>query len=207
MLITFEGIEGSGKSTQVELLYQYLTGKGYEVVKTREPGGTVFGEALRKIFLQTSMPASPLSELLVFMAIRAQHVEEIITPALEKGKIIICDRFTDASYAYQGYGRGMDMKVIAMLNKLVTKGIEPELTILLNCKVDTGFKRKVALGESMDRFEKEALTFHKKIRNAYIKISKENPGRFFVINGGKKKEDIHRAITKKVEKLLKNHGI
>ena len=109
MFITFEGIEGCGKTTQIELLYTYLQGKGHSVIKTREPGGTAFGESLRSSFLNTATKVYPLSELLVFMAMRAQHVDELILPALKEGTIVLCDRFTDASYAYQGYGRGIDL--------------------------------------------------------------------------------------------------
>ena len=207
MFITFEGIEGSGKTTQVELLYNYLTEKGMDVVKTREPGGTIFGEALRKVFLQPDIHVYPLSELLVFMAMRAQHVEEAILPALKEGKIVISDRFSDASYAYQGYGRGIDLGIITTLNRLVTKGVTPNLTVLLNCTVDEGFKRKMVNGIALDRFEKEAIAFHKRIRQGYRNISKEEPNRFLVINGNKGIEETHRIIKNRVERLLKDHGV
>ena len=207
MLITFEGIEGSGKSTQIVLLFNYLKEKGFDVVKTREPGGTVFGEDLRKVFLQQDVHILPLSELLVFMAMRAQLVEELIMPALQDGKIVLCDRFVDASYAYQGYGRGIDLGIIETLNRLVTKGIRPNLTVVLDCNVSEGFKRKVANGFSMDRFEKEEAAFHRKIKRSYLKLSKEDPKRFFVVDGGKRIGDIHMLIRDKVEQLLKNHGI
>jgi dTMP kinase len=207
MLITFEGIEGSGKSTQIALLYNYLKEKGFDVVKTREPGGTVFGEDLRKVFLQQDVHIFPLSELLVFMAMRAQLVEELIGPALQDGKTVLCDRFVDASYAYQGYGRGIDLGIIETLNRLVTKGIRPNLTVVLDCNVSEGFKRKAANGFSMDRFEKEDATFHRKIKRSYLKLSKEDPKRFFVVDGKKRVDDIHMLIRDKVEQLLKNHGI
>jgi dTMP kinase len=206
MLITFEGIEGCGKTTQVELLYNYLMGKKRKVIKTREPGGTVFGEILRKVFLHENMEVYPLSELLVFMAMRAQHVEELILPALNEHKIVLCDRFVDASYAYQGYGRGIDLGIIETLNRFVTKGIRPNLTILLDCPVKEGLSRK-AKAASMDRFEKENASFHRKIEKAYKKLSKEDPKRFFVINGTLKKDTIHTTIRKKVEELLTNYGI
>ncbi|MEI6154372.1 MAG: dTMP kinase [Deltaproteobacteria bacterium] len=207
MLITFEGIEGSGKSTQIALLYNYLKEKGFDVVKTREPGGTVFGEDLRKVFLQQDVHIFPLAELLVFMAMRAQLVEELIMPALHDGKIVLCDRFVDASYAYQGYGRGIDLGIIETLNRLVTKGIRPNLTVILDCNVSEGFKRKIANGFSMDRFEKEDAAFHGKIKRSYLKLSTEDPKRFFVVDGKKQVDDIHMLIRDKVEKLLKNHGI
>jgi dTMP kinase len=206
MLITFEGIEGSGKSTQVELLNDYLASKGRTVVQTREPGGSLFGEALRKVLLQRDMNIFPLSELLVFMAMRAQHVEQVILPALQDRKIVLCDRFVDATYAYQGYGRSIDLGIIETLNRLVTKGIRPNLTILLDVEVETGLARK-ALHAAMDRFEKEALSFHRKIRDAYVKLSKEDPKRFFVVDGSQEKSVIQDIIRKKVEKLISSHGI
>jgi len=206
MLFTFEGIEGSGKTTQVEILYEYLASQGRSVIKTREPGGTLFGEALRKVLLQEDMHVFPLSELLVFMAMRSQHVEEVIMPALQDGKIVLCDRFVDATYAYQGYGRNIDLGIIETLNRLVTKGIRPNLTILLDVSAEVGLRRKAAHA-AMDRFEKEALSFHKEIRDAYIKLSKEDPKRFFVVDGSLEPQIIQNTIRQKVEKLLKGYGI
>jgi dTMP kinase len=206
MLITFEGIEGSGKSTQVELLDEYLSSKGYTVVRTREPGGSLFGEALRKVLLQRDMSIFPLSELLVFMAMRAQHVEQVILPALQERKIVLCDRFVDATYAYQGYGRNIDLGIIETLNRLVTKGIRPNLTILLDVEVETGLSRK-ALDAPMDRFEKEALSFHQKIKDAYVKLSKEDSKRFFVVDGNQETSVIQDIIRRKVEKLVSSYGI
>ena len=206
MFITFEGIEGCGKTTQIELLYTCLEEKGQRVIKTREPGGTAFGESLRKAFLNTKMKVYPLSELLVFMAMRAQHIDELILPALEEGTIVLCDRFTDASYAYQGYGRGIDLNVIERLNTLVVKGIKPDLTILLDCPVEKGLTRK-AQSASMDRFEKEELSFHRKIKKGYEKLVKQDPKRFFVIDGTLDINTIHKTIRKKVEDLLNHHGI
>ena len=206
MLFTFEGIEGSGKTTQVEILYEYLASQGRSVIKTREPGGKLFGEALRKVLLQEDMHVFPLSELLVFMAMRSQHVEEVIMPALQDGKIVLCDRFVDATYAYQGYGRNIDLGIIETLNRLVTKGIRPNLTILLDVSAEVGLRRKAAHA-AMDRFEKEALSFHKEIRDAYIKLSKEDPKRFFVVDGSLEPQIIQNTIRQKVEKLLKGYGI
>ena len=207
MLITFEGIEGCGKSTQVDLLFDYLTTKGYNVIKTREPGGTVFGEALRDVALQKNIDVFPLSELLTIMAIRAQHMEELIMPALQDRTIVLCDRFVDASYAYQGYGRGIDLGIIETLNRLVTKGIRPNLTVLIDCAAGLGLKRKAKDHRSLDRFEKESLSFHRKIRNAYLKLADEDQRRFFVVDGKSKIGDIHRLIKEKVESLLVHYGI
>ncbi len=207
MLITFEGIEGCGKSTQVDLLFDYLTTKGYSVIKTREPGGTAFGEALRDVALQKNIDVFPLSELLTIMAIRAQHVEELIMPALQDRTIVLCDRFVDASYAYQGYGRGIDLGIIETLNRLVTKGIRPNLTVLIDCAAGLGLKRKAKDHRSLDRFEKESLSFHRKIRKAYLKLADEDQRRFFVVDGKSKIGDIHRLIKEKVESLLVHYGI
>jgi dTMP kinase len=207
MLITFEGIEGCGKSTQVALLFNYLANKGYKIIKTREPGGTVYGEALRDVALRKNFEVSPLSELLTIMAIRAQHVEEIIMPALQDRAIVLCDRFVDASYAYQGYGRGIDLGIIETLNRLVTKGIRPNLTVLIDCAAGLGLKRKAKNDRSLDRFEKENLSFHRKIRNAYLKLADEDKKRFFVVDGKARVEEVHKIIKEKVESLLINYGI
>lgn len=207
MLITLEGVEGSGKSTQTELLYDYLRRKGHDVIITREPGGTRLGEALRKTVLGTGLSIIPLSELFIIMAARAQHVEEVIAPALGADKIIVCDRFVDASHAYQGYGRGIDPGVIETLNGLTTKGVKPDLTILLDCDVGEGFKRKRNCGFSMDRFEEEEMEFHKKVRGAYLKLAQEDPERFFVVDGKKEVHIVHGFIRERVIELLKNHGI
>ena len=206
MFITFEGIEGCGKTTQTELLGSYLEGNGYQVVKTREPGGTPLGEALRKVLLQKGLSVLPLSELLVFMAVRAQHIEEIIMPALSAGKVVLCDRFVDATYAYQGYGRGTDLGVIGNLNRLVTKGITPNLTILIDCDVDTGLRRKLADNPQSDRFEKEEVSFHRAIRAGYRKLADEEPKRFFVVSGAQDPQVIHGIIRERVKVLLESHG-
>ena len=206
MFITFEGIEGSGKTTHVDLLSDYLCEKGLRVVKTREPGGTPVGEALRSVLLKKDLQVLPLTELLVFLASRAQHVEEVIRPALEEGNVVLCDRFVDASYAYQGYGRGIDLGIIETLNRLVTKGVRPNLTILLDCPVDVGLGRKSADG-NLDRFEKEELSFHQKIRNAYIELAEDDPKRFVVLNARKGLAKTQEVIREKVEKLLKSHGV
>ena len=206
MLITFEGIEGSGKTTQADLLYGYLKQKGYNVIKTREPGGTGLGEALRDVLLRRDMRVFPLAELLIFMAVRAQHMEEVISPALAEGKIVLCDRFVDATYAYQGYGRSIDLGIIETFNRLVTKGVRPNLTILLDCDVDQAFKRKLAANQQMDRFEREGTSFHQKIRDAYLKLSEEDGKRFFVIGPSLDTEATHGAIREKVESLLQSHG-
>lgn len=207
MFITFEGIEGCGKTTQIELLYEYLNSKGKPVTKTREPGGTALGEAIRKVLLQKGIEVLPLSELLLFMAVRTQHMEEVIVPALSSGGIVLCDRFTDATYAYQGYGRGTDLGIIGTLNRLVTKGITPNLTILIDCAAEVGLGRKLVHNPESDRFENENLSFHQKIRAAYLKLAEEDAKRFFVVDGQQSVEAIHGIVKEKVESLLESHGV
>ncbi len=207
MLITFEGIEGSGKSTQADLLRTYLREKGYSVVKTREPGGTALGEALRDVLLRKDLHVFPFSELLLIVAARAQHMEEVISPSLTEGKIVLCDRFVDATYAYQGYGRSIDLGIIETFNRLVTKGVRPNLTILLDCEVERALKRKSDAHQHMDRFEREGLSFHKTIRNAYLKLAEEDSKRFFVVNANQDVAVTHRTVREKVESLLKSHGL
>jgi dTMP kinase len=207
MLVTFEGIEGSGKTTQVELLCKYLLELGYQVVRTREPGGTALGEALRKVLLQKDLHVLPLSELLIFMAVRSQHMEEVIMPALARGAVVVCDRFVDATYAYQGYGRGVDLGIIATLNRLVTKGVTPNLTILLDCDVDVGLRRKLVHNPQSDRFEQEEAAFHEQVKRGYLKLVEEDEKRFFVVNAERDIEATHIAIRDRVEKLLESHGV
>ncbi len=207
MFITLEGIEGSGKTTQIGLLADFLTESGYSVVRTREPGGTPFGESLRKVLLQEGLNVLPLSELLVFMAIRAQHVEEVIMPALSAGKVVLCDRFADATYAYQGYGRGADLGIIGNLNRLVTKGVTPNLTILIDCEVEVGLKRKLSGNPHVDRFEQEEISFHKAIKTGYRRLAKKDSKRFFVVNGDQDAASIHAILRDRVRTLLETHGV
>jgi dTMP kinase len=206
MLITFEGIEGCGKTTQIDLLSDHLVRQGYSVVKTREPGGTSFGEALRKLLLTKDMNVGPMCELMVFMAMRAQHMDEVILPAIKEGQIILCDRFTDATYAYQGSGRKIETQVIDALNAMVTKGIRPNLTILLDIPVEKGLKRRAAASD-MDRIEAEEVSFHQRVRKAYGRLAKEDPKRFFVVDASLKIEAIHDLIKTKVGNTLKSYGV
>ncbi len=206
MLITFEGIEGCGKTTQIELLADYLTRQGYSVVRTREPGGTPFGEALRELLLKKGMHVDPLCELMIFMAMRAQHVDEVILPALKDGRIVLCDRFTDATYAYQGSGRKIDTGVIDTLNTMVTRGVRPNLTVLFDIAVEKGLKRRAASSD-MDRIEAEDISFHQRVRSEYEKRAKADPKRFFVVDASLKVEAIHDLIRAKVNNTLKSYGI
>lgn len=202
MFITFEGIEGSGKTTQLNLLYEYIKKRGYNVVRTREPGGTKIGELLREILLNKEREINPKTELLLIMAIRAQHVEEVIIPAIREKKIVLCDRFSDATYAYQGYGREIDMDTIEFINAFATCGLTPDLTVLIDCDVSKGLTRRLNETGHMDRFETEDISFHKRIRDAYLKLSKKHKERFLVVNGNESIEKIHEIIKDKVDKLI-----
>jgi dTMP kinase len=185
--ITFEGIEGCGKSTQARLLAKRLAGQRMSVLTTREPGGCPIADAIRQILLDPANTALvPRAELLLYAAARAQHVSEIVGPALERGSIVICDRFTDATLAYQGYGRGLDIDLIHTLNRVATGDVQPDLTLLLDMPPAEGLKRAIqrnvdaALAHE-DRFERETLEFHQKVRDGYLQLTRSN-SRFRIID-------------------------
>ena len=186
--ITFEGIEGAGKSTLIEFIEKFLLEKGCRVIKTREPGGTKIGEQIREILLNNKNYIEDDAELLLMFAARAQHIKEVIFPALESKHIVLCDRFTDASYAYQGGGRGIEATKIKLLEKL-TGDLTPDLTILLDLDVNVGMKRTVNRGKT-DRFESEDSVFFEKIRECYLEIAEDNPQRFRIINAEKPIESV-----------------
>ncbi len=190
LLITFDGPEGSGKSTHSSRINDELLWRGYDVVYTREPGGTLLGKKIRDILLEKDeISLGKAAELFLFEADRAQHVEEIIAPALAAGKIVICDRFSAATFAYQGYASGTDIKIILDMDYLATTGIVPDLTILLDVDVKIGLER--ARGQSSpDRMEKKPLEFHEKVREGYYSIAEEHPGRIKLIEA---RQDINRT--------------
>ncbi|MFA6356845.1 MAG: dTMP kinase [Candidatus Omnitrophota bacterium] len=176
--ITIEGPEGSGKSTHSRLLCGYLRRNGHRVVHTREPGGTTISEAVRQILLsKKNKGMADTCELLLFMAARAQIVEEVIKPALKKGYTVVCDRFHDATVAYQGYGAGMDLRMIESMRKLATGGLKPDLTVLLDVESRIGLRR----GGVHDRMETKSPGFHKRVRNGYLKLAAKEPRRVKVI--------------------------
>jgi dTMP kinase len=188
LFITFEGMEGCGKTTQIQRLEKFLTDHEIPVLFTLEPGGTGIGSNIRRVLLDTeNKNIAPLAELLLYEADRAQHIEEMIKPALNEGKWVVCDRFFDATVAYQGSARGQDMKLIRFLNEKVTQGIRPDLTFLLDCPVQTGLKRALRRNLSVhddgqDRFEKEKEQFHHKVREGYLVLARQNKKRFKVID-------------------------
>ncbi|MGR8948410.1 MAG: dTMP kinase [Gammaproteobacteria bacterium] len=193
--ITFEGGEGVGKSTQCQLLARRLQDTlKKNVVQTREPGGTELGEALRAVLLDPRVPAMcEMSELLLMFAARAEHLTRLIKPALANGNIVLCDRFTDASFAYQGGGRGVDIKQIEKLENLVQGSFTPDLTILLDLDPETGLRRAAERSEK-DRFEQERLQFFQRVRAAYLHRAEAHPKRFAVIDAGEPVDDIAQKI-------------
>lgn len=179
VFITFEGFEGSGKSTQINLLAGYLKKNGYPVLLFREPGSTEISERIREILLNKKNNfIRQKTELLLYLAARAQLVEEKITPALKQNKIVLCDRFQDATTAYQGYGLGLDIRLIKSFGKFVTSALRPDLTILLDIKVEEGLKRR---GKNKDRIEQRSLSFHRRVREGYLKIAKKEKKRIKIV--------------------------
>lgn len=187
--ITFEGVEGCGKTTQLRLLKERLEGSGARVLSTREPGGCPIADQMRAILLDAKNSAiTPLSELLLYAAARAQHVQEVIVPALERGETVLCDRFTDATVAYQGHGRGLDLAVIEELNRLATDSLQPALTVLIDCPVQVGLARALSRieatsGAREERFELESVRFHERVRAGYLALAAADPERFVVVDG------------------------
>ncbi len=182
IFISFEGIEGSGKTTQARRLSEILIEKGYDVILTQEPGGTAIGNRIREILLNVDhKEMSYTTELLLYNAARAQHLSEKIIPALNEGKIVITDRFTDSTIAYQGYGRGIDIQLIMSINNIATQGVKPNITILFDLDVETGLKRNKGINK-VDRLELEDVEFHKKVREGYLQIANAEPERVKVVD-------------------------
>lgn len=192
LFITFEGADGCGKTTQIELLDRYLRENGYSTLLTREPGAKGLGVKLREILLNYDGVVSPQCESFLFLADRAQHVDCIIKPALEEGKIILCDRHTDSTIAYQGYGRGLDISRIEMLNNIATSGLKPDLTIVFDVDIETSMQR---VGNDKDRMESSGNEFFNRVRNGYLEIAKQEPNRVKVINSADTIENIHKKVV------------
>ncbi len=205
LFITLEGIEGSGKTTQAARLKEALAGTGRRITVTHEPGGTSVGQVIRSIFLDSSVGLHRAAELLLALADRAQHVEEKLRPALAAGEIVISDRYADSTIAYQGYGRGFDLKLLADLNGLVSGGLNPDLTIVLDCSVEMGLarKRRQAQGaRPLDRFEGEDGDFHRRVREGFLAIAKDEPERVTVIDSSRPFDVVSAEILSTVRKRV-----
>ncbi len=198
LFITFEGADGCGKTTQIKLLDEYLRARGKSTLLTREPGAKGLGVKLREILLNYEGPVSPNCESFLFLADRAQHIDCIIKPALEEGKIVLCDRHTDSTVAYQGYGRGLDIKQINMLNNIAVNGIKPDLTIVFDIDIQTSLAR---VGNEKDRMESAGIEFFNRVRNGYLEIAEKEPERVKIINASDTIDNIHKKVVELVEKL------
>ncbi|MBW2636991.1 MAG: dTMP kinase [Deltaproteobacteria bacterium] len=209
LFITFEGIEGSGKTTQIAITGDYLDKKKIPFIITEEPGGTGLGSELRQILLdKTSLNIAEKAELLLFAADRAQHIEEVILPAMRAGKVVLCDRFSDATIAYQGFGRGVDVDFIRTINDFSSQSLKPDLTLLFDIPVVTGLERiKDRISPSgkaslEDRFEREKVEFHRRIREGYLSLLRDEPDRIRLIDGSRGVDEVAEEVCRFVAKLI-----
>ncbi|MEO6050670.1 MAG: dTMP kinase [Pyrinomonadaceae bacterium] len=203
--ITFEGIDGSGKSTQLSMLAGHLRAAGVEVITSCEPGGTPLGRALREAFLETGETVAPMAELLSFAADRAQHVEFLIKPALENGKIVISDRYADATFAYQGAGRGFPEEKVLQVIELATGGLKPDLTLFFDIPVDAAVRRMFDRDENetkKNRMDEETVEFYTRVREAYLGIAEREPERFCIVDASGSIEEIHTRVVEVVSTIL-----
>jgi dTMP kinase len=207
--ITFEGGDGTGKSTQIRLLERHLIAQGKSCLTTREPGGTSLGQLLRQILLEGgNRPISSSTELFLYLADRAQHVDEVIAPAIAQGKIVLSDRHTDSTVAYQGYGRGFDVQLLLSLNRIASQGLTPDITFLLDCPVELGLSRTVhrragsMTVKSNDRFENEKLEFHEKVRQGFLDLARAEPARFYIIDASHSEQEVFAAVREIVGRRL-----
>ncbi len=203
MFISLEGIEGTGKTTQIRLVADRLRREGYKVVTTVEPGGTRIGERVRDILLDIRHKNMvPVAELLLYNAARAQHLVEVILPSLKEGKIVLTDRFSDSTIAYQGYGRGIDLKILYETDGVATMGIKPDLTLLFDLDVEEGLKRNMGINK-VDRLELEDVTFHEKVRAGFIELSRKEPERFEIIDASMPVTIITEIVLEAVKKRVR----
>jgi dTMP kinase len=200
LFVSFEGGEGSGKSTQASLLAKRLESEGRRVLLLREPGGTPLGEALRELLLHRDAPMSPAAELLLFLAARAELVRNVIESALAAGTTVICDRFSDSTFAYQGYGRGLDLETLRKLDAWSTGGLVPNLTVLLDVPIEAGRKRTQRAND--DAFEREADAFHERVRPGYLARARAEPSRWLVLDGTQTVEALAESVGERIEKEL-----
>jgi dTMP kinase len=197
MFITLEGPEGSGKTSQLPALAEFLRGKGYDVLVTREPGGTSVGDQIREVLMNMkNVSIVPQTEILLFQAARAQHVAEILRPALDEGKIVICDRFGDSTLAYQGYGHQTDIGTLQYLIHFATGGLTPDLTLLLDIPVNQGFERKLKNDSEWNRLDAYAKAFHERVRQGYLELAREEPERWQTIDASAEKDRVQEEMRK-----------
>lgn len=203
-LITFEGIEGSGKSTQARRAAEFFRGRASELLLEREPGGTGIGSAIRAILLDpANRRLDPIAELMLLEADRRQHVAETLAPALSRGALVLCDRFSDATLAYQGGGRGIDPAVISRIDGWSTGEVRPDLTLLFDCPAEVGLARARARdGGRTDRFEAEEAEFHRRVRDAYLEIARREPGRFRVLDSTRPPDEVFRDVVREISGRL-----
>lgn len=202
VFLTMEGPDGAGKSTQIELLRDYLSRKGYDIIVCREPGGTKISEAIRQVILNKDFTEmSHITELLLYTAARAQLMEEVIRPALKEGKVVICDRFVESSAVYQGIARGMGIELVYEINQYAIGDTLPDLTIMIDLDAKTGISRKKEQAE-LDRMEREALDFHEKVVKGYREIAALHPERIYKVDGHQTIEEIHKKIAAAVDKII-----
>ena len=202
LFLSFEGIEGTGKTTQAQLLSERLTNEGHDVILTFEPGGTVIGSRIREILLLPEhLEMSAITELLLYNAARSQHLAEKILPAIKDGKIIITDRFSDSTVAYQCYARGIDMSLIMSLDRLATGGLQPDLTILFDLAAETGLARNRG-AKKTDRIELEDIAFHRRVREGYLAIAKADPDRVSIVDASLPVAEVHARVWEIVSKRL-----
>jgi len=204
LFITFEGPEGSGKSTQAKILVEALRSQGVPVVHTREPGGTPIAEAVRRVLLHPNGRVAPMTELFLYEAARAQHLADIVRPALEQGRVVVCERYTDATEAYQGHGRGLNVKDIALLNRVATDGLKPDITFLLDVPPAQGLRHARTLSKRLsktgkvakggDRMERQPLAFHRRVRAGYLQLARRDSRRIQVIPWGQSVEKVHAVV-------------
>ena len=207
--ITFEGGDGSGKTTQLKALESYLAARGKSCLSTREPGGTSLGEHIRQVLLEVGQqPITSATELFLYLADRAQHIHEVIIPALDQGKIVLCDRHTDSTLAYQGYGRGIDLGLLRSLNDIASQGIKPDLTLLFDCPVEIGLSRtaqrqsQTASGRNEDRFEREKIEFHERVRAGFLELARVESHRFRIIDAARSTEEVGQEIKNIIDEEL-----
>ena len=199
LFITFEGADGCGKTTQLKLLGEYLQNKNRQIIITREPGAKGLGEKIREILLNYDGEVSSVCESFLFLADRAQHIDVIVKPAIEQGKIVLCDRHIDSTVAYQGYGRGLDIERINMLNNIATSNLKPDLTLVFDIDVETSMKR---VGKEKDRMESAGVEFHNRVREGYLELAKSEPERIKVIDATQSIDAIHKQVVDIVNSLI-----